>query len=109
MKYYLAITGTVFLTSLSQVLLKIASDKKESFAHNIFKSITLVSYLLFFFATLLSVFALQQIDLKMVTALGSVTIMLTVFCAGIFLKEKIHRVQLLGVIMIAVGVSVFSL
>lgn len=108
MKYYIAISFTILLTSLSQILLKLAADKKESFAHNIFKFITLVSYFLFFVATLLSVFALQKIDLKMVTSLGSITIMLTVFSANVFLKERIHTTQLLGVVLIATGVFVFS-
>ena len=109
MKYYIAISLTIILTTLSQILLKVAANKKDSLAHTVFKPITLVSYVLFFVATLSSVYALQHIDLKTVTSLGSITILLTVLSAGIFLREKIYRIQFLGVVLVAIGVTVFAL
>ena len=109
MIYYLALISTIILTSISQILLKKSTLMEKGRIKIFIHHYNLAGYTFFLFATISSVFALQQIDLKTLIASRSLTFIFVAFLARIFLKEYITRKNYIGLSFIAVGIIIYSL
>lgn len=110
MKYILIFLGSVLISSLSQVLLKISAEKEHS---NIWREYlnlrTIGAYGLFFLSTLITVFAYKYVSLSMGAVLeASGYIFVTVF-GVLILKEKVGKRKLMGLGLILVGILIFNL
>lgn len=108
--YSLILLSSVFISSVSQVILKISSGKKyDSVIKEYLNFRVIIAYSLFFGATLLSIFAYRVIPMTLGTVLDSVSyIFVTIFGALIF-KEKITKKKILALSLIVLGIAVFSL
>jgi uncharacterized membrane protein len=109
MSCYLALAVSILLTSLAQVLLKRGVSSKNSWFKSLFTWRSLVSYSIFGMVTVLSVYALQKIDLKTFGAWISVTYILVILLSWQILKEEIDRTTIIGCSLIIIGNFIFHL
>jgi drug/metabolite transporter (DMT)-like permease len=107
--HWLALSGGILLTSVSQVLLKLGAGAGRSFARAFLNRYTVTGYVLFLGVTILNIFAMKAIPLRTVTAATSLTYAVTVGMGHSFLGEMLTRRTMLGVALIVVGIFVFSL
>lgn len=100
----------VFISAVSQVILKKAAGKKrESVLREYLNLPVILAYGMFFGATLLSVFSLRVIPVSMGGILDSAGyIFITLFGVFIF-KEKITPKKAAALLLILAGIIVYSL
>ena len=108
--YILIAVGSVLLSSISQMMLKISANKTyPSKVAEYLNPLVIGGYLIFFATTLIVVFAYRVIPLSIgpiIEALGYVFIAIIGFA---ILREKISRRKLLGMFLIIFGVVVSSI
>lgn len=109
LKYSLIMALGVFISSLSQVLLKKAAvNKYKSFIFEYINPKVLIAYIIFFIATILSVFAYKVIPLSLgpiIDATGYIYV--TLFGVFIF-KEKVNNIKIIGIVLIVLGIVIYS-
>jgi multidrug transporter EmrE-like cation transporter len=102
----------VFLTGISQVLLKIGSayqsSRMGSFLAPYLNLPTFLAYGLLLFVTVISVIALKEIPLKMFYAIASLGFLVVVGLSWRILKEEITLKMMAGIVLISLGVIVFN-
>lgn len=108
--YILIAIGSVALSSVSQLMLKVSANKTyPSKVAEYLNPWVICAYLLFFATTLIMVFAYRVIPLSLgplIEALGYVFIALIGF---VILREKITRKKALGMVLIIIGVVISTL
>ena len=99
-----------FVSSLSQLFLKKSADIKYNKWWKEYLNVKVIfSYIIFIFATLCSVYAYKVVPLSFGPVLGSFEYIFVAILSFIFLKEKISKKKLIGLILIIVGVLIFSI
>lgn len=100
----------VFISAISQVMLKKATLKKyDNWLQEYLNPLVLVAYILFFGTTFLSIIAYRGIPLSMGPILEATSyIYVTVFGVTIF-KEKLNRKKILALLLIICGIAVYAL
>ncbi len=100
----------VFLSSISQVMLKKAAVRKySSWLKEYLNPLVIVAYVIFFGTTFLSIYAYKGIPLSMGPVLEATSyIYVTIFGVTIF-KEKLNRQKVLALLLIVGGILVYSL
>lgn len=100
----------VFISAISQVMLKKASQKKyDSWLREYLNPLVVFAYILFFGTTLLSIIAYRGIPLSTGPILEATSyIYVTVFGVTIF-KEKLNRKKILALLLILCGIVVYAL
>lgn len=108
--YSCAILFGTFISSVSQVLLKKSAEKKyTNKIKEYLNPLVIFSYMIFVAATFLSIFAYKVVPLSLGPVLEATSyIYVTVFGVLIF-KESINRRKVLALILIIVGIVVYSL
>ncbi len=99
----------VFISSVSQVMLKKSSTKKYS--NIIFEYLNpqvIGAYALFFFSTLLSVFAYKEVPLSLGPALEATSYLYITFWGVTIFKEKLTKPKIFSLILIIVGICFYS-
>jgi len=104
-----ALALVILLSACSQLLLKLGAAGKKSRLESFFNSRTLSGCALFLVVTLLSVFAMQRIHLATVTAWSGINYILIAILSRTLLKENVSRSALLGCLLVALGIALFSL
>lgn len=101
---------SVFVSSVSQTLLKKASMKEhKSILGEYLNFPVIFAYCLFFASTLLTMLAYKKLPLSMSPAFESSSyIFVTIFGVTMF-KEKITRKKLIALAMILAGIIIFTL
>lgn len=109
LKYAMISLIGVFISSVSQVILKKAANKKYDNHIREYLNVPVISaYAIFFAATLLTVYAYKGIPLSMGPVLEAAGyIFVTVFGVTIF-KEKINIKKLIALILIISGICIYS-
>ncbi len=109
-RYVLLILVAFFLSSVSQVMLKKASQKQyDSVIKEYLNPLVIFAYLLFFGTTLMAIIAYRGIPLSMGAVLESTCyIYVTVFGVKLF-GEKINAGKILALLLIIAGISVYSI
>ena len=100
----------VFISAVSQVLLKKSAGRQYSSAiREYLNPLVIVAYAMFFGATLLSVYAYKGIPLSMGPILDATGyIYVTIFGITIF-HEKLNARRVLALALIILGIVVYSL
>ena len=103
----------VFLTGLSQILLKIGArfgrpDESPFFAAYL-NIPTITAYGLLLGVTILSIIALEELPLKFFYALTSLNIIVVTGLSWGLLKEQVNRTMIWGLILIIMGIIGFNL
>jgi len=108
-KYVLIFLFSVFIASLSQILLKKSANKNyNNKLKEYFNKYVITAYFIFFISTILTIVAYKGIELKYGAIIGSVGYIFILIMSKMFLGEKISRNKLLGIFLIILGIFVFS-
>ena len=104
------VLGSNAIAAISQILLKKASGKNYNKWWMAYLNIPVVTaYALFVLTTLLSVFAMRFIPLSLCAALAASGQIFVPILSVVFLKEKIGSKKLQGMLLIIIGIIVFSI
>ena len=108
--HVLALAAAIILTAVSQVMLRAgAMGKGNSMVAAVFNSKTLIGYLIFLVVILLTIFAMQKIPLKSVSAFNGISYVLVPLMARLFVKDPLNTRMMIGLVMIVFGIVIFSL
>ena len=100
----------VIISSIAQILLKKSANiERENKLKEYLNFKTIFAYGIFFGATLCTLFAYKYIPLTLGTILETSGYVFIAIFSYLFLKEKISKKKLLGLITIILGVLIFSL
>lgn len=109
-KYYLAAFMGVFLTAISQLLIKQGTRKAKKGALWLYlNAYMLTAYFILVLVTLLSLYAYREIPLKVGLMLAPLALILVVLLSSWLLGERLTRLQVLGAVVILLGMTVFNL
>lgn len=101
---------SVLISSVSQILLKISAQKVyPSKIKEYLNPYVILGYGLFFGCTLISMFALKVVPLSMAPILESAGYIFVSVLSFMFLKEKLTIRQLVGMVVIIIGIAIYSL
>lgn len=108
--YSLILLSSVFISSISQILLKKSAEISYSSKLREYLNPYVISgYGLFFGCTLLSMFALKVVPLSMSPIIESLGYIFVAVLSFLFLKERFTKRQMLGTILIIMGVLIYSI
>ena len=100
----------VFISAVSQVLLKKEAAKEHSsLLAEYLNPAVIAAYCMFFGSTLLSVFAYRGIPLSMGPVLEATSYIYVTFFGVKIFKEKINKKKLLALLMMIGGIAVYSI
>lgn len=107
---YIAIfLAAVFISSASQILLKkSAGEAHKNRIREYINVPVVIAYLLFFGTTFLTVEAYKYVPLSMGPILESTGYIWVAVMGSFFLKERLNRKKILGLLLIISGIIVFS-
>lgn len=110
MTYILIFLCSVFISSVSQVLLKSSADRKHDNALlEYLNPKVIIAYGMFFLSTLITIIAYKYVPLSMGGILEASGYIFVAILSYIFLHEKISKKKMLGLGIILVGIAVFNL
>lgn len=108
-KFILLKIISVLIAVCSQILLKISANKEyDTKIQEYLNVFVIVGYGMFFVSSIISVISLKGISISLSSIVESLSYILIPIASHFFLKEKINKKQLLGMIIIIVGVIVFN-
>lgn len=109
-KYIIILLLSVFIASVSQIVLKKSADKKYD---NIIKEYVnlyvIIGYGMLVVSTILTIFALKGLPYKSVPIIETTGYIYILLFSRIFLNEKITKKALLGNIVIILGIIIFNI
>ncbi len=100
----------VFISSASQIILKKAAQKEyPNKIREYLNARVIFAYIIFFGATLCSIWAYTVIPLSLGPILESAGYIFVAVLSWLFLKERITKKKMLGLSIIIVGIIIYSL
>lgn len=100
----------VFISSVSQIILKKAAQKEyPNKIREYLNARVIFAYIIFFGATLCSIWAYTVIPLSLGPILESAGYIFVAVLSWLFLKEKITKKKMLGLSVIIIGIIIYSL
>lgn len=111
MIYYLILMlSAILLTAIGQIFLKIGSKKiQRHFWDPYLNPASFTGYFIYLISTILLLFSFQEIPLKLFAALSALNFIFILIFSGIFLNEKISKMKIIAILLIATGVAVFNI
>lgn len=110
MKYIILFLGAVFISSVSQIMLKKSANKSyDNKLKEYMNPWVIIAYGLFFGATLVTVVAYKYVPLSLGPILESSGYFFVTILGMIFLKEKVGKKKSLGLLIILAGIVIFNL
>lgn len=101
---------SVFISSVSQILLKKAADKTyKSAIREYLNPLVILAYMIFFISMILTMLSLRIVPLSMQPILESAGYIFVTVMGRFFLKEKVDKKKITGIILIFLGILIFSL
>ncbi len=101
---------SVFISSVSQILLKTSANKKyESRIREYLNPRVIIAYGIFFIATFVTIIAYKGIPLSLGPILETTGYLWVSLLGYFILKEKISRRKILGLIVVVAGIVVSCL
>ena len=101
---------SVLIAVFSQILLKKSANKKyDSVIKEYLNLFVIIGYGLFFISSILSVISLRGISISLSSIIEALSYILIPIVSYLILKEKINRKQLLGMIIIIIGIIIFNI
>lgn len=96
---------SVFIASVSQILLKIGSSNKNVYINKY----TIIGYAILVISTLCTVLAYRKINLSTGVILESLSYVFVSVLSLLVLKEKLNRNKIIGIVIIIIGIIIFNL
>lgn len=107
--YSAILIAGVFISAVSQVLLKRSADKEhKGFLSEYLNPYVITAYTMFVGATLMTVLAFKGIPLSLGPVLDSTGYLFVTFFGVIFFKEKLNLKKSLGILTIIVGIVIYA-
>ena len=100
----------VFISSISQVLLKKAADKKYSSVIREYLNLrVIIAYSIFVLATFMSIYAYKGLPISFGPILESTGYLFVTIWGLLFFEEKLNRRKVLALLCIIGGIVIFSI
>lgn len=110
MSYIILFIFSVFISSVSQIMLKSSADKKyDNRINEYINPVVIAAYVIFLISTILTTLAYKKVSLSMGPIIEASGYFFVSVLGYIFLKEKIGRRKLLGLFIILVGIIIFNI
>lgn len=110
MKYIIIFLTSVFISSLSQILLKKSAENEYKDIISEYLNVRVIaSYGLFFISTLLTMYAYKGVPLSFGALLEASGYIYVPALSYFFLNEKITKLKIIGAIFIIFGICCYSL
>lgn len=107
--YSILVIISVLLATCSQIILKISANKTYDTIILQYLNIYVISaYGLFAISALLSMYSLRYLDLSFVSILQSSGYIFVPVLSFFILKERPNKIQILGMVVIFIGIFVFN-
>ena len=101
---------SVFVSSVSQIILKTAADRPhDNFLSEYLNVRVIIAYGLFFLSTVLTMIALKTVPLSLSPMIESTGYIYVAVMGHLFLKERFSRRKALGLALIIAGIFVYSM
>jgi multidrug transporter EmrE-like cation transporter len=101
---------SVFISSVSQILLKKAADKTyKNHIREYLNPLVILAYGMFFASVILTMLALRYVPLSMSPILESTGYIFVSVMGYFFLKERFSGRKLAGFVLILGGIAIFSI
>lgn len=99
---------SVFISSISQIILKKAANKDySSFIKNYLNIRVICAYCIFFIAVLIDLYTFKFVPVSFVPVIESSSYFFIIISSRIFLHEKLTFKQIAGIAIIMVGVVMY--
>lgn len=109
-KYIVIFLFSVFISSISQILLKISTyDQYDSIIKEYLNPKVIVSYGIFFCSSFLTIYAYKYVPLSMGPILESSGYIYVSILSYLCLKESIGKYKIMGMICILIGIIISSI
>ena len=109
MKYVFMFLAAVFISSVSQIMLKKSANRTyDNKLKEYLNPLVIISYVLFFGATLFTVMAYKYVPLSLGPILESSGYFFVTVLGMIFLKEKVGKKKGMGLLIILAGIIIFN-
>lgn len=100
----------VFISSVSQILLKKSTNKKQtSLLKEYLNPIVLIAYAIFSLSILITIVSYKIIPLSLGPVLESCGYIFIIILSRFILKEKLTKKKVIGTILIIIGMICFTL
>ena len=101
---------SVFLSSVSQIMLKLSSQRKyDSLIKEYLNPIVIFAYGIFFSCTLITMYSLKVVQLSLAPILEATGFIFVAVLSRLFLKEHISKKKILGLSLIFIGIIICTL
>lgn len=109
-KYVLLKIGSVLVAAISQILLKKSANiKYDSRIKEYLNAFVIIGYGMFFISSIMSVISLRGMSISYSSIIESLSYIVVPILSYFLLKEKLNRKQVIGMIIIVVGIIVFNM
>ena len=105
--HVIALGGCIICTTIAQLCMKYGAVKSASVQKSLMNPLVLFAYGLFGIVTVLFVYVMQQIELKVVNAWTATTYILVIMGSIKLFGERVLRLQWLGVALVLCGMGFF--
>ncbi|MBQ7745362.1 MAG: EamA family transporter [Ruminococcus sp.] len=100
---------SVLISSISQILLKKSADRTyDSRLKEYLNPLVIVAYIMFFCSMMITMYCYRYVDVSAGPIFESAGYVFVGILGFIFLKEKFTAKKLLGMVLILLGILVFS-
>ena len=100
----------VIISAFAQILLKKSADiERENKIKEYLNIKTITAYTIFFLATFCTVISYKYVPLSMGTILGTAEYAFIALLSYYLLKEKISKRKFIGLIIITIGILIYSI
>lgn len=107
-KYVLFLIFSVFISAVSQILLKkSALESHSSWIREYLNVKVVLAYLLFFCAVLIDLLALRYVPVSFVPVIETSSYIFVIFFSRFMFKEKISLRQYLAIMLILAGITIY--
>jgi drug/metabolite transporter (DMT)-like permease len=104
-----ALAAGIALTACAHLLLKSGASSRRRWLDSLTHWRTVAGFFLFALVTVLNVYALQEIELRTLVAWSAATYVLVVLASRVALRESLDAGKMVGSLLIAGGIILFSL
>lgn len=109
-KYIIVWIISVLISSIAQVMLKAEANKEhESRIKEYLNPMVVTAYAIFFLSTFLTMYALKYVPLTYSPIIEPLSYIFVPVIGVLVLKEKLSARRVLGIVIMLVGIVIFSL
>lgn len=100
--------ASVFIASVSQILLKTAANKQYgSFIKKFLNFRVILAYGMMFASSICSMLSLRYLELNLMPVFQASSFFWVLLLSGTILKEKVYKKNVIGIFIIFIGIIVY--